>query len=116
MKLATFSALSVLLVASFVCAPSMAMDHEGHEGHDMAAMPAGADAPWIDGVVKKVDPTAAKVTISHGPLSNGMPAMTMAFRVKNKAWIGQMKAGQKIRFAAADVGGSMTVVKFEAAQ
>lgn len=46
-------------------------------------------------------------------LPNGMPAMTMAYRVKQVAWIDQMKAGQKIRFAADQVGGAMTMVRFE---
>jgi Cu(I)/Ag(I) efflux system protein CusF len=68
-------------------------------------------------VVKKVDKSAAKVTLSHGPLTNlGMPAMTMAFRVKDAAWLGQMKDGDKVRFMADKVDGVFTIVHFEEAK
>jgi Cu/Ag efflux protein CusF len=43
-------------------------------------------------------------------------AMTMVFRVKDAAWLDQMMAGEKIRFAADNPGGVMTVVKFEPAK
>ena len=43
-------------------------------------------------------------------------AMTMVFRVKDAAWLDQMTAGEKIRFAADNPGGVMTVVKFEPAK
>lgn len=39
--------------------------------------------------------------------------MTMAFRVKDAAWLDQMKAGDKIRFLAEDANGVYTVVKYE---
>jgi Cu(I)/Ag(I) efflux system protein CusF len=85
---------------------------------DHAAMHAQttADSPLAEGVVKKVDKAAGKVTLTHGPLPNGMPAMTMAYRVRNAAWIDQIKEGQKIRFAADQVNGATTLVRFEPAQ
>ena len=42
--------------------------------------------------------------------------MTMAFRVKDVAWLEQMQAGRKIRFLADDVNGTLTVVRFEVAK
>jgi Cu/Ag efflux protein CusF len=69
--------------------------------------------PLSDGLVKKIDKANQKVTLSHGPLPNGMPAMTMVFRVKDSAWLEKMKEGQTIRFAAEDINGAMTVVRFE---
>ena len=48
-----------------------------------------------DGMVKKIDKAAAKVTIAHGPLKSlGMPPMTMVFRVKDTAWLDQMQVGE----------------------
>ena len=68
-------------------------------------------------MVKKVDRAAGKVTIAHGPLVNlAMPAMTMAFRVKEAAWMDQIKADDKIRFLAESINGSLTIVHFETAR
>lgn len=86
-----------------------------HMGHDLSA-PAStsAEMQMVDGQVKKVDKSAGKVTLSHGPLVNlNMPAMTMVFRVKEAGWLEQMKAGDKIRFMADNVNGAITVVHFE---
>jgi len=63
--------------------------------------------------VKKVDKSAGKLTLSHGPLPNGMPAMTMVFRVKDPVWLDQVKAGDKVRFMADQINGAMTVVHLE---
>lgn len=103
-------------------APAFAADphSNGHGGHtmQMAATPAtGAPAAPAEGTVKKVDKTAGKITISHGPLENlGMPAMTMAFRVADAAMLDQVQAGDKIRFVAERVHGVFTVTKLEAAK
>ncbi|HEX8962448.1 MAG TPA: copper-binding protein, partial [Rhodocyclaceae bacterium] len=100
--------------------PAAAMAADGHEHHhgmamEKAAQPA-AQAAWVDGTVKKVDAAGGKLTLTHGPLDNlGMPAMTMAFRVKDKAWLGQIKEGDHIRFVADYVDGAVTVVRYEPA-
>lgn len=89
-----------------------------HTGHAMAAA-AGKPAamPMVDGQVKKVDKAAGKVTLAHGPLTNlNMPAMTMAFKLADAAWLERMKTGDKIRFMADSVNGAITVVHFEAAR
>ena len=76
---------------------------------------ASTEMQMVDGVVKKVDKSAGKVTLSHGPLSNlSMPAMTMVFRVKEAAWLEQMRADGKIRFVADSINGTLTIVRFEA--
>lgn len=108
-------ALATALIA--IAAPALAAnEHAGHASHAaMQAQPA-AEAPLVEGLVKKVDRSAGKVTLSHGPLPNGMPAMTMVFRVKDAAWIDRMKENDKIRFQAEQVNGTMTVVRFEPAR
>lgn len=99
-------------LAAGLSAPGMAADnHAGHGSHAAAAAPAAAEAPLTEGLVKKIDKAAGRVTLAHGPL-NGMPGMTMVFRVKDAAWLGQMKEGQKIRFAAEDTESGMMVVRF----
>lgn len=89
-----------------------------HTGHAMAeAAGKSAAMPMVDGQVKKVDKAAGKVTLAHGPLTNlNMPAMTMAFTVAKVGWLERMKTGDKIRFMADSVNGTITVVHFEAAR
>ena len=85
------------------------MDHADH--NSLHAAP--ANASLTDGQVKKVDKAGGKLTVAHGPLPNGMSGMTMAFRVKDAAWLNNVKEGQKIRFALDD---KMTIVHLEPIQ
>ncbi len=108
--------LIATLIAAAFALPAAIFAAGDPGGHQMAQAPAAADAQMADGLVKKVDKSAGKLTLSHGPLpALGMPAMTMVFRVKDAAWLDQMKVGDKIRFMADKVNGLYTVVHFEAA-
>ena len=99
-------------------APAIALaqpDHAAHHGG--ASAPAAADTKLADGTVKKIDKSAGKLTIAHGPLESlGMPAMTMVFRAAEPGMLDQVKAGDKIRFAVEKVGGALTVTSLEPAQ
>ena len=80
------------------------------------AEPATTTAPdsMSTGEVKKVDKSAGKMTIKHGPLENlGMGAMTMTFRVKEPVTLDQVNVGDKIRFVAEEPNGQLTVTKLE---
>lgn len=69
-----------------------------------------AMAGMSEGEVRKVDSMVHKLTLRHGPLDNlDLPAMTMAFRVKDPAWLAQLKVGDKVRFVAERVDGNLTV-------
>src|SRR6266566_314172 len=71
-------------------------------------------APMSDGEVRKVDKEAGKITIKHGPLANlDMPGMTMVFRVKDPAMLDRVKEGDKIKFVADRMNGSVTVIQME---
>lgn len=109
------AATFVTLAATIVSAPVIASsDHDGHAGMRVQA---SAEAQMAEGVVKKVDKSAGKVTLAHSPLTNlGMPAMTMVFRVKDVAWLDQMKDGDKVRFMADKVNGAITIIHFEQAK
>lgn len=86
-----------------------------HDHH--AAAPAASSAALTEGLVKKVDKAAGEVVIQHGPLDSiGMPPMTMAFGVADKAWLGKLKAGDRIRFAAGMKGGNPVVSRYEMAR
>lgn len=81
------------------------------------AMAAPEAAPSTEGVIKKVDAAAGKVTIAHGEIANlKMPPMTMSFKAKDPAMLKKWKEGDKIRFRATDAKGVLTVDSIEAAK
>ena len=82
-----------------------------------AAKSAQAMTDMVEGEVRKVDKDARKVTLRHGEIKQlDMPAMTMVFRVKDAAMLDKVKAGDKVKFKAANVGGAMTVTEIEPAK
>ena len=94
-------------------------------GHDHHAAPGAATAKTTQtaademsqGEVRKVDTVGKKITLKHGPLKNlDMPGMTMAFEVADPAMLGQVKAGDKVRFTATNPGGKLTITKLEPAK
>ena len=112
---------TLIALAATLPVPVLAAD--GHDGH--SAMPsdmkmqshAPADAPMVEGTVKKIDKSAGKLTIAHGPLEAlGMPPMTMAFRAAEPGLLEQVKVGDRIRFAVEKVRGALTVTAVEVVQ
>lgn len=45
-----------------------------------------------------------------------MPAMTMVFQVKDPAMLDQVRTGDKVKFQAEKLGGTLTVTRIEAAR
>ena len=88
-------------------------DHT-HRAQNSAKPSAAASAALTDGEVRKVDKGAGKVTIKHGPMPKfDMPPMTMAYPVKDKAMLEQLKPGDKIKFDVDGTGGVFTVTRLE---
>lgn len=76
-----------------------------------------AAEPAVDGEVTKINESAGKITIKHGPIPNlDMDAMTMVFRVMEPNMLKQVKVGDKIKFDADRVNGAITVTQMEASQ
>ena len=108
-------ALAVALVASSVL-PALAQDAGHRHPAPSAAAAARADpgAAMTQGVVKRVDKTTGRLTIAHDAIKNlGMPKMTMVFRVKDDTWLDRFREGDRIRFAAENPGGVLTVVAID---
>jgi len=114
----------VVLTLSFATAGfSQAMGQSSHtmpdgtvmSGNSMEkpAATAGANTAMSEGQVKKVNKARGTVTLAHGALPNGMPPMTMAYKVKDAAILDKLQAGQKIRFATDPQDGGMTVTRVE---
>ncbi|HEX5516499.1 MAG TPA: copper-binding protein [Pseudolabrys sp.] len=69
----------------------------------------------IDGTITKVDTSAGKITIKHGPIKkfDMDDGMTMVFRAQDSAMLKAVKAGDKIKFDAENVNGQFVVTKIE---
>jgi Cu/Ag efflux protein CusF len=77
-----------------------------------------AQASSISGEVKKIDESAGKITLKHGPAKSlGMDEpMTMVYRVKDPAWLKQVKVGDKVTFEAEEAASGYTVTKMQKAK
>ena len=81
------------------------------KGGQGAMMGQSGDA-MAEGVVRKVDKEAGKLTIKHGAIpAMDMPAMTMVYRVKDPAMLDQVKPGDQVSFAMEKIGGQFTVTR-----
>lgn len=101
-----------LLKASFAAALMLSSLPALHA--QAAQTDASESAAMSTGEIKKIDKSAGKLTIKHGPLRNlDMPAMTMVFRVKNPAMLDRVSQGEKISFVAEDRDGQLTVTRLE---
>jgi len=84
-------------------------------GHDMQTMPMAKTAQ-AEGVIRKVDKVAGKLTIKHGPLESlNMPPMTMVYRVQDTAMLERIKEGDKVRFLLENRNGTLVVTQVEPA-
>jgi len=82
------------------------------------AGPAFAQVALTEGEVRKVNPATGKITLRHGEIKNlDMPPMTMVFTARDKALLKDLKAGDKVRFAAdKDAAGDYVVTAIERAR
>lgn len=71
-----------------------------------------------DGVVRKVDESANKITIKHGPMKKfGMDeGMTMVYAVKDPSLLKSVKSGEKVKFDAEQENGQYVVTKIKKAK
>jgi Cu/Ag efflux protein CusF len=76
---------------------------------------AAAQHGMVDGEVTKIDESAGKITIKHGPIKklNMDEGMTMVFKASDPAMLRQVKPGDKIKFDAGNINGQFTVTKIE---
>lgn len=73
---------------------------------------AWADGDMVKGEVVKIDKSAGKITLKHGPIKKlDMDSMTMVFRVADPVMLDKVKVGEKIEFEADRVNGAITVTK-----
>jgi Cu(I)/Ag(I) efflux system protein CusF len=70
---------------------------------------------FVNGQVTKIDESAGKITIKHGPLKkfDMNENTTMVFRAGNPAMLKAVKPGDRVRFVPDRVNGQFTVTKIE---
>lgn len=79
---------------------------------------AHAQTALTDGLVTKIDNSAGKITIKHGPMKkfDMEDGMTMVYRVADPAMLTAVKSGDKVKFDADHVNGQFIVTKIEKAK
>ena len=109
-----------LLLAWAAAAPALAASHQGghggHGAHGDHGKPAAqaAAAELVDGEVRRIDKEGAKLTLKHGDIKSlDMPAMTMAFHVKDKAMLEPLKTGDTVKFKAVKDGGRYVITEMQ---
>ena len=81
----------------------------------LSATAAIAQSTAINGEVKKIDESAGKITLKHGPAKSlGMDeSMTMVYRLKDPALLKQVKVGDQVKFEAEKADNGYVVTKLE---
>src|SRR6516162_4098515 len=71
-----------------------------------------------DGQVTKIDASAGKITIKHGPMKkfDMDEGMTMVYKTKDPMMLQAVKAGDKVKFDAENVNGQFVVTKIQKAK
>jgi Cu(I)/Ag(I) efflux system protein CusF len=74
-----------------------------------------AQSAMVNGQVTKIDASAGKITLKHGPIKklDMEDGMTMVFKVQDPAMLTQVKVGDKVKFDADRVNGQITVTNIE---
>jgi Cu(I)/Ag(I) efflux system periplasmic protein CusF len=80
------------------------------------SMTALAQEALVKGVVKKIDATAGKITLTSGPIKSldmDEDNMTMVFRVKDPAMLKAVKVGDNVLFEAGHINGEIAVTSLQ---
>ena len=80
------------------------------------AASAVAQAAMVNGEVKKIDESAGKITLKHGPIKTlemDEDGMTMIFRVQDPAMLKHVKVGDKVQFEAERTTAGITITKMQ---
>ena len=77
-----------------------------------------AQSDMVDGTVTKIDESASKIMLKHGPIKkfDMDDGMSMVFRVQDPALLKRVKVGDKVKFDADKINGQFTVTTIEKAK
>ncbi len=81
-----------------------------------ASAPAPAAVEWVAGEITKLDAARSRITLKHERIpSIKMDAMTMPFKVKDKALLDGRKVSEKVQFAVSIVDGDLFITQMRSA-
>lgn len=102
-----FVSMAVVVCISAASISTLALAQQTAESnHDMS-----------DGVVRKIDKEAGKITLKHGEIKNlNMPGMTMIFRIEDKSTLNSLQTGDKVKFKAVSEGGKLVITDIQIAE
>lgn len=107
-EIIVLSALLVYGAPVWAQADKPPLDHQAHHAEEKRVQ------PLSEGEVRRIDRSAKKITLRHGPIANlDMPAMTMVFQVKDEALLDPLKVGDKVNFSAEKIAGAYVVTRLE---
>lgn len=73
-----------------------------------------ASNEMAEGVVRKIDKDAKKITIKHGEIKSlEMPPMNMVFQVRDLALLERVKVADKVQFTVVKEGGALVVTDIQ---
>jgi Cu(I)/Ag(I) efflux system periplasmic protein CusF len=115
MKQATFAVSTAIVLALGLASPIVSAQAQPAAQGMVKAKPA-AGQELIAAEVKGLDKDSGKVTLAHGEVKSlDMPAMTMAYAVKDPAMFAMLSEGAKVRVALSKSATGYTVVHVEPA-
>ena len=84
----------------------------------IAAFQAAMAQEMVEGQVTKIDESAGKITLRHGPIKKLEmdEGMTMVFKAQDPAMLKSVKVGDKLKFDADRVNGQFTVTRIQKAK
>ena len=84
-------------------------------GLSLSPLHASSHDELVSGQVTKIDESAQKITIRHGPLKkfDMEDGMVMVFRAADPAMLKKVKPGDKVKFVPERISGQFTVTRIE---
>jgi Cu(I)/Ag(I) efflux system protein CusF len=81
----------------------------------VASIAQPALAQMVDGQVTKIDESAGKITLKHGPLKkfDMNEGMSMVFRAQDPTMLKSVKVGDKVKFEVDRINGQFTITKIQ---
>jgi Cu/Ag efflux protein CusF len=83
--------------------------------HAQTPKPAPATPEWVNAEVVKIDAPRNRITLKHERIASiKMDAMTMPFKVKDKALLDGRKSGDKLQVVVQELDGDLFVTHMRA--
>lgn len=109
-KLFTRAALCIAFISPVVFAQTSTTAVAPAKSASAAIKPVAIE--WINGEITKLDAARSRITLKHERIpSLKMDAMTMPFKLKDKALLDGRKVGEKVQFAVGMIDGDMLITQ-----